>query len=118
MKQRKVVVLSSDDLNSDSEHKDVIIAKIYSIEEYEKDEPWYEATKSGSHPMFAFLPKTVTGKECYVDLSNTTTIHKNMLLDDKKDISMFMPMIEDKMDFCYQMGIYKKNGVISEKEIS
>jgi len=117
LKQRKVVIISSDELNSDSEHDDVIIAKIYSIYEDDKTEPWYEPTKAGTHPMFAYLPKTVTGRECFVDLSNTTTIHKNMLLDDKKDISDFMPVIEDKMEYCFQMGIYKQKQPVSNEDI-
>ncbi|WP_339236229.1 hypothetical protein MKX40_22210 [Paenibacillus sp. FSL R5-0517] len=118
VKRRKVVIISSDDLNGDNSHDDVIVAKIYSIKEHEKDEEWYHLTKAGTHPLFAYLPDAVTGKECYVDLSNTTTIHKNMLLDEKYDITEFMDIIEQRIEYCYQMGVYKKISQINKEDIS
>jgi len=118
IKPRKVVVISADVLNEDTEHFDVTVAKIYSIYEEDKTEPWYQPTVEGTHPLFAYLPKNVTGRECYIDLATATNIHKNMLLEEKMDISSYLPVIDNRLNYCFELGIYSKNKEQSEEDAS
>lgn len=107
LKPRKVVVISSDNLNQKPDHFDVTVAKIYSIYEEDKFEQWYKDAFDGTHPFFAYLPKEVTGRECVVDLSSIESIHKNMLLEDKCDAASYMPAIDSKMEYCLSLGMHK-----------
>jgi len=116
LKQRKVVVVSNDDICNDINRFDVTVAPIYTIYDEDKREQWYNDVISGNHLFYSYLPKHVTGRECVVDLSNLVTIGKNMLLNDKKDISDYMKDINEKMEYCLQLGIYKKRQEIIEDE--
>ncbi|WP_336784137.1 hypothetical protein [Paenibacillus illinoisensis] len=105
LKPRKVVVLSNDELNSSETQLDVMVAKFYSITDKDKSESWYELAVNGTHPFFVYLGQEVTGRECIIDLSTITTIHKNMLLEEKLDITSIMPVIESKIQYCFDLGL-------------
>jgi hypothetical protein len=109
LKQRKVVVLSNDDICGNKHKYNVVIAPVISILPNEVKEPWYDQAVEGTHPFFVYLPKEITGRECFVNTSDIMSVHKNMLLNDKKDISGFMPLVESKLEYCLQLGIYSKN---------
>ncbi|WP_124118483.1 type II toxin-antitoxin system PemK/MazF family toxin [Paenibacillus xylanexedens] len=105
LKPRKVVVVSNDELNADTTQRDVMVAKLYTIKRKDKSEPWYPLAVSGSHPFFVYLGQEITGRECIIDLSTITTIHKNMLLQEKLDITPIMPAIESKIKYCFDLGL-------------
>lgn len=110
VKPRKVLILSNDELNHDASHYDVTVAKIYSIKDSEHSEPWYDPTVEGTHPFFVYLESSITGKECYIDLSTVTTIHKNMLLEEKLNISPVMESVGSKLEYCLSaLGMYRDN---------
>ena len=71
LKARKVVNITNDKLNHDVNHDDISIAKIYGIKEEDKAEEWYQDSIYG--------------------------VHKNMLLQEKQDISVFLPLIISKI---------------------
>ncbi|SDM16663.1 PemK-like, MazF-like toxin of type II toxin-antitoxin system [Paenibacillus sp. OK060] len=107
-KTRKIVVLSNDDLNNSSIHSTVMIAKIISIEDYEKEEDWYHLTIEGSHPFFVHLDEGLTGKECYIDMASITTIHKNLLFQEKFDLgARIMAVVSSRLDYCFNLGLYR-----------
>lgn len=115
LKQRKVVVVSRDeDINQDNRIKTVNVAPIVSIEPSEHDTEWYKMAVSGEHPFFVYLPEIVTGKECIINVSNITTIHKTLLLNDKFDLSEFLPVIDNKLEYCLQLGAYKADSEVEE----
>lgn len=109
LKQRKVVTISNDDICSNPDRFNVVIAPILSIHPKERTERWYKQAVDGEHPFFAYLPEEVTGRECIVVMSDVMTVHKTMLLNDKKDISEFMPILESKLEYCFQLGIHQKS---------
>jgi hypothetical protein len=109
LKQRKVVVISNDDICHNKYRINVTVAPILSIADHEKKENWYRQAKEGTHPFFVYLPEDVTGRESIIVVSDLTTIHKNMLLNDKKDINEYMPVVESKLEYCFQLGIYSKH---------
>lgn len=109
LKQRKVLILSSDEICSDQYVHDVTVAPIYGIYQEDKFKDWCKKVIDGTHPFFAYLPKEVTGMECLVDLTNVVSIGKNMLLIDKCDINDRMNHIENILESCLSLGIYKKS---------
>lgn len=108
LKARRVAIITNDKLNHDVDQEDVNIAKIYSVKPDDHQEDWYEPAVNGTHPFFVYLPETVTGVESIIDISSITTIHKNMLLEEKENIEDYLPVIESKIDYCFKMGIYQK----------
>ncbi|GIO39485.1 MULTISPECIES: hypothetical protein [Paenibacillus] len=116
LKQRKVIVVSNDDLCQDKNIFDVTVAPIYSIYEEDKKFEWYNDVVNGNHLFYSYLSKDITGRECVVDLSNIITIGKNMLLNDKHDATSQMQDIHLKMEYCLQLGIYKKRQEVVEED--
>lgn len=118
LKQRKVVVISNDDICQDNFRYDLSVAPIYTIYDEDKEEAWYEDVVNGSHHFYAYLPKEVTGREAVVDLTNIVTISKNMLLNVKYDANAYIKDIETKMEYCLQLGAYKKTERVREEDVS
>lgn len=110
LKRRKVLVLSSDDLNHNTVQPDILVAKITSIKEHEKTQNFYKLIKNDQHPTYVYLPKSITGEECYVDLTSVTTIAKNLLLEYKAFLPPDrMEEVEKVFQDCLDLGIVKKN---------
>lgn len=118
LKQRKVIVISNDDICSNNNFYDITVAPLYSIYESDKKVEWYKEAVEGSHLFFAYFPEKVTGRECVVDLSNIITINKNMLLSRKIDATDYIADIEKKMEYCLQLGVYKKQQAEQEEGAS
>ncbi len=118
LKPRKVLVLSNNELNEDLDHYDVIVAKIYQVHPDDKLSAWYELAKNGNHPFFFWLDKDITGRECVIDLSSVTTIHKNMLLEEKMDLSPIMPAVDQKIKYCFDLGMEKVRDLDTGEEVS
>jgi len=116
LKQRKVIIVSHEKNCSDNTMFDITVAPIYSIYKEDKLQPWYSDAITGNHLFYSYLPKEATGKESVVDLSNLITINKNMLLNNKSDASRYMIDINTKMEFCLQLGIYKKQQEVNEED--
>lgn len=115
LKQRKVLILSNDEICQATDVYDITVAPIYGIYSDDKQKDWYKQVVNNDHPFFAYLPEEVTGKECLIDLTNVISISKNMLLKDKIDISDKMDHIENVLERCLQLGLYKKSVSISEE---
>lgn len=115
LKQRKVLILSSDENCADRLIYDVTVAPIYGIYTEDKNEEWYPKVLNGTHPFFAYLPASITGMECIVDLTNIISISKNMLLKDKYDITTYMDPIEKLLEYCLSLGVYKKKNEETEE---
>lgn len=113
LKPRKVVVVSQDKNNSNNAIHNITVAPISSIEPEEREKDWYKLAVEGTHPFFVYLPEEVTGKECFVNVSSITTIHKNLLLNSKIDLSEYMPSVDDKLEYYLSLGAYK---ILSESE--
>ena len=89
VKPRKVVVLTNDEINQNEYFEYILVALINTIKPNEKHKEWYHKLINDEHPIFTYIPK---GKlERYVDLSQTMSIHKSLLLR-KSD-----PIPEDRM---------------------
>lgn len=102
-------------MNHDVDYEDISVSKIYSIKDSDKNEPRYADVLSKEHPFFVLLPKEITGQESIVDLSSVTTIHKNMLLEKKTtDVTDFLPLIDSKLEYCFKLGIHKKQDSSNE----
>lgn len=84
-KPRNVILLTSDDINKSEEYQYVLVAPINTIKEYEKSKDWYSILKDDEHPIFTYLPKG--SLERYVDLSQTVSIHKSLLLKKLNKVS-------------------------------
>ncbi|PIH61536.1 hypothetical protein [Paenibacillus sp. LK1] len=107
-KTRKIVVLSNDDLDNSLGHGTVMIAKIVSVDEHEKEEEWYKLTVEGSHPFFVHLDEAFTGKECFIDMASITTIHKNLLFEEKFFLgNNIMMNVTSKLDYLMNLGFYR-----------
>lgn len=113
LKQRKVVVVSQDSNNTNNAIHNITVAPISSIEPHERDKEWYKLAVNGTHPFFVYLPEDITGKECFVNVSSITTIHKNLLLNSKQDLSDYMPTVDDRLEYYLSLGAYK---ILSESE--
>lgn len=115
MKRRKVLILSSDELSQDNVFSDVTVAKIVSIKPYQRNEEWYKLLIEDKHPLFAYIPKDITGQECFVDLSTVTTIGKSMLLSRKVQIpGSRMEIVNERLEECIALGVVKR----TEEEIA
>lgn len=114
LKTRKVVVLSNDTLNSSDEIDFVQIAPIMSVSEKDKTKQWYKKMIANNHPAFVFIPQHVTGKECYVDISEMTSIHKGMLQRRSKQVpEEYMQVIEDNILECLDLGLIEDDEQIT-----
>lgn len=84
LKPRLVLVISHNDICQTTSFDFVHVAPVMTITEHDKTKRAYEKMKNDDHPFFIYLPETVTGRECYVDLSQLTSVHKSLLLNKKK----------------------------------
>jgi mRNA-degrading endonuclease toxin of MazEF toxin-antitoxin module len=119
LKRRKVLILSSDENCQSQYQTDVTVAKVSSISEKQKSTKMYQLLVSDRHPLFAYLPKDVTGVESYVDLSSVTTIGKSMLLSKKVLIpAERMQLVNQRLEECIALGIVKEDEVAENVERS
>ncbi|WP_165790076.1 hypothetical protein [Paenibacillus sp. GM1FR] len=114
LKQRKVCIITNDDMCQDKTVYDITIAPIYGVYQDDKQQSWYNEALNDQHPFYTYLEKQITGMECIVDLSNTMTINKSMLLKDKYDMTHRMSQVEECLGYCFSLGLYKKKQAAEE----
>src|SRR5690606_33866831 len=104
VKPRKVVVLTSDEINQNNDFEYILVAPINTIKPQEKQKNWYQLLKEDQHPIFVYIP--FANYERYVDLTQTTTIHKSLLL---KKLNKVNPdridALEENLLHCLSLGI-------------
>lgn len=115
LKPRRVVVLSTNEMNQNEEFEFILVAPIMSITDFDKTKPWYKKMLTDEHPFFLHLPECVTGKECYVDLSELTSIHKSMLLHKHGCVTEErMIVLQDLLSECLDLGLAKEDEQTTE----
>jgi len=73
VKPRRVIVITSDEINQSEEFEYILVAPINTIKSAEKTKDWYKSLKEDKHPIFVYCPN---GRyERYIDVSQITTIH-------------------------------------------
>jgi hypothetical protein len=97
-----------DEINKLEEFEYILAAPINTIKEYEKTKDWYSKLKDDERPIFTYVPNKEI--ERYVDLSQTMSIHKSLLLHKKKEIAPDrMEILEDNLLQCLSLGIIEEN---------
>lgn len=115
LKPRKVVVLSNNEINHNEEFEYILVAPIMSVHEHDKKKSWYQRMKADNHPFFLHLPETVTGRECYVDLSELTSIHKGMLLNKLNCVpDERLDVLHELLSECLDLGIISEDEITKE----
>lgn len=116
LKPRRVLLLSNDDLNKSTEFEYVQVAPIMTISPKDKIKSWYLKTKQDEHPVFVYLADSITGKECYIDISEIMSIHKTTLLERKEKLpDERMLVVEDNILECLALGLIESE---EQEEIS
>jgi len=114
LKPRKVLILSNDSFNVSPEFEFVQVAPIMSIEDRDRLKQWYIKAKNDDHPAFVYLPVEITGKECYVDISEIMSIHKSMLLSRIKALTTErLKIVEENILECLDLGLIEDQQDIS-----
>ncbi|STO12881.1 PemK-like protein [[Flavobacterium] thermophilum] len=110
VKPRKVVVLTNDEINQNEYFEYILVAPINTIKPNEKHKEWYHKLINDEHPIFTYIPK---GKlERYVDLSQTMSIHKSLLLRKSDHIPEDrMKVIDDNLVQCLALGIINDDDI-------
>ena len=106
LKPRRVVVISSDDINQNDEFEYILVAPINTIKEQERNKDWYSILKDDEHPIYTYIPNEKF--ERYVDLSQTASIHKSLLLKkyNKVDQERWC-VLEENLLHCLSLGIFE-----------
>ncbi|MGG4412155.1 type II toxin-antitoxin system PemK/MazF family toxin [Niallia taxi] len=113
IKPRKVVVISSDEINRNSDFEYILVAPINTIKPYEKEREWYKKLIKDEHPIFTYLPKGDLDR--YVDLSQSMSIHKTLLLKKYRAVSEDrMDVLDDNLVQCLSLGIIEEEIVEEE----
>lgn len=106
LKPRNVVIITSDEINASQDYEYVLVAPIHTIKEHDKSKNWYNLLKNNDHPIFSYLPNG--NMERYVDLSQTTSIHKSLILQKKKETDpQYMEILEENLLQCLSLGIFE-----------
>ncbi|RAK14860.1 PemK-like, MazF-like toxin of type II toxin-antitoxin system [Anoxybacillus vitaminiphilus] len=116
VKPRKVVVLTNDVINQNEDFEYILIAPINTIKPDEKHKDWYHKLVNDDHPIFTYIPKW--NLERYVNLSQTMSIHKSLLLHKSDPIpDDRMKVIDDNLVQCLALGLISEDEVEEEKDI-
>lgn len=111
IKPRRVVVLSSNEINQDEYFEYILVAPINTVKPHEKEKNWYKLLKEDEHPIFTYVPN-IKGDR-YIDLSQIVSIHKSLLLRKYEEVAIErMDVLEANLLQCLSLGI------IEEDEIS
>ncbi|MEF3086460.1 type II toxin-antitoxin system PemK/MazF family toxin [Bacillus altitudinis] len=105
LKPRNVVVITSDEINKSQNYEYILVAPIYTIKTAERNKDWYSILRDDEHPIYTYLPGK-NGLERYADLSQTTSIHKSLLL--KKLVTIEeerWEVLEENLLHCLSLGI-------------
>ena len=114
LKPRRVLILSNDSFNMSPEFEFVQVAPIMSINDKDRLKPWYTKIKNDEHPAFVYLPGEITGRECYVDISEIMSIHKSMLLIKSNCLPIGrLKIVEDNILECLDLGFIEEEQDIS-----
>ncbi|MDQ0233083.1 type II toxin-antitoxin system PemK/MazF family toxin [Metabacillus malikii] len=107
-KPRNVIILTSNEINHSEEYLYVLVAPINTIKEYEKEKDWYSILKDDEHPIFTYLPKG--DNERYVDLSQTVSIHKSLLLKKLNKVpEERWNIVEENLLQCLSLGLIEED---------
>lgn len=109
LKRRKVVVLSRDSVCKNDYMPEIIVARIFSIKDKHREARWYPDLVSGNHEWFVHLPKHITGRESYVNMTQTMPIGKNLLIKRYGLLdSELMKMVEARYKHGIALGVIKE----------
>lgn len=124
VKPRRVIVITSDEINQSQDFEYILVAPINTIKSFEKTKSWYKNLTEDKHPIFVYCPNE--NFERYIDVSQITTIHKSLLI---KKVEKLAPdreeLLEDSILQCLSLGIldeeeinprYNETGSESKKE--
>ncbi|MFP7377728.1 type II toxin-antitoxin system PemK/MazF family toxin [Bacillus paralicheniformis] len=107
IKPRNVVVISSDEINQSEEFEYILVAPINTIKENERNRDWYSLLTDDEHPIYTYLPKGTI--ERYVDLSQSVSIHKSMLIRKKDKVDeQRWSILEENLLYCLSLGIIEE----------
>ncbi|MFS0643668.1 type II toxin-antitoxin system PemK/MazF family toxin [Siminovitchia sp. 179-K 8D1 HS] len=110
IKPRKVVVLSSDEINKNENFEYILVAPINTIKPNQKIKDWYKQLISDRNPIFTYLPKGNLDR--YIDLSQTIGIHKSLLLKKYSYIGKErMEILENDLLQCLSLGIIDEESI-------
>lgn len=110
LKRRKVLILSENEIVQDSTMRDITVAKIYSVKPTDRNQHWYQLLISDQHPFFIRLDSSVTGVECFVNISTVTAIGKTMMLDKKMPVpAERMTLVGQRITEYIGLGLMNKD---------
>lgn len=111
LKRRKVVVLSRDEVCQNRNMPEILVARIYSVKDYQRYAPWYEGLLNGKHEWFVHLPAEITGKESYINMTQVMPIGKNLLIQKHDMLSTYhMAEVEARYEYGVDLGVIKLDG--------
>ncbi|MGE7673224.1 type II toxin-antitoxin system PemK/MazF family toxin [Lysinibacillus sp. NPDC094403] len=112
IKPRKVVILSSNDINKNTDFEYILVAPVNTVKPHEKAKAWYDLLIKDEHPIFTYIPKGSNDR--YVDLSQIASIHKSLLLKKHGEVHPErMEVLENNLLQCLSLGIIE-NDISSE----
>lgn len=110
IKPRRVVILSSNEINQNTNFEYILVAPINTVKQFEKAKEWYQLLKEDSHPIFTYLPNG--NIERYVDLSQTVSIHKSLLLKKYGETPPErMEALESNLLQCLSLGVIEDDSL-------
>ncbi len=110
IKPRKVVILSSDEINKNTDFEYILVAPINTVKSNEKVKDWYRLLIEDEHPIFTYLPKNNLDR--YVDLSQIASIHKSLLLQKYGEVSSErMEILETNLLQCLSLGVIEDDNL-------
>lgn len=117
LKPRKVLVITNDELCQNENIEFVHIAPIMSIYDRDKSKGWYQKAVNDQHPFFVYLPKNITGRECYIDISEVASIHKSMLLRKLNRLPQErLEIVEETIIQWLDLGVYEEEIEIEKSD--
>jgi len=117
LKRRKVVVLTSDELSKSLTFPDVLVAKIITVKEHHRQQDWYRLLLRDEHPLAVYLPKSITGEECYINMAQITTIGKKLLIEKQQLLPADrMEIVEQRYEEIADLGVIKLDSEIAINE--
>lgn len=110
IKPRKVVVVTNDEINQNVDYEYLLVAPINTIKSYEKQKDWYSLLIEDKHPIYTYVPNGNFDR--YIDISQTTSIHKSLLLSKKSKLTEDRQEVLDQNILqCLALGIVDEDDI-------